>query len=166
MPFGRGRRYGGSWNRLTDMLLGGWTLDGFIRTQTGRPFNVTTGSDRANVGRTYQRPDVLRNPNNGPKTPDQWFDTAAFALPPPFTYGNAGAFIVEGDGRFYTDVSLGKRFPIREGHHLELRGEFYNLPNLVKLGGPGTNFSSSSSFGTVTTATDARQIQIALRYAF
>lgn len=166
MPFGKGRRYGGSWNRMTDMLLGGWTLDGFIRTQTGRPFNVTTGSDRANVGRTYQRPDVLRNPNNGPKTPDQWFDTAAFALPPPFTYGSAGAFIVEGDGRFYTDVSLGKRFPIREGHHVELRGEFYNLPNLVKLGGPGTNFSSSSSFGTVTTATDARQIQIGLRYAF
>jgi hypothetical protein len=166
LPFGRGRRFGGGWNRATELLLGGWTLDGFIRAQTGRAFNVTTGSDRANVGRTYQRPDVLRDPNNGPKTPDRWFDTTAFVLPAPFTYGNAGAFIVEGDGRFYTDVSLGKRFALFEGHHLEFRGEFYNLPNIVKLGNPGTNFSSSSSFGTVTTATDARQVQLALRYSF
>src|SRR5207249_9959769 len=73
LPFGRSRRFGGSWNRGTDLLLGGWTLDGFVRAQTGRPYNVVFGSDRANVGRTYQRPDALRNPNNGPKTPEQWF---------------------------------------------------------------------------------------------
>jgi outer membrane receptor protein involved in Fe transport len=166
LPFGRGRKFGSNWNRATDLLVGGWTLDGFVRAQTGRPFNVVTGQDRANVGRTYQRPDVLRNPNNGPKTPDEWFDTGAFVLPAPFNYGNAGAFIVDGEGRLYTDISIGKRFYVRETHYLELRGEFYNLPNVVKMGAPGTNFSSSSSFGTVTSATDARQIQLALRYSF
>jgi hypothetical protein len=165
VPFGRGRQFGGRWNRATDLLLGGWTLDGFLRAQTGRPWNVVTGSDRANVGRTYQRPDLLRNPNNGPKTPDRWFDTTAFALPPPFTYGNAGAFLVDGEGRLYVDVAVGKRFYLREGHYLEFRGEFYNMPNVVKMGGPVVNFASAA-FGTVTTATDARQIQLALRYSF
>ena len=136
-----------------------------MRAQTGRPYNVLSGLDRANVGRTYQRPDALRNPNNGPKTPDRWFDTTSFALPAPFTYGNSGAFTVEGDGRLYVDISLGKRFAIRENRYFELRGEFYNIPNAVKLQDPGVNFSSSS-FGSVTTATDARQIQLALRFAF
>jgi hypothetical protein len=166
LPFGRGRQFGGDWGRAMDLVLGGWTLDGFIRAQTARPYNVVTGSDRANVGRTYQRPDVLRNPNDGPKTPDRWFDTTAFVLPAAFTYGNAGAFLVDGDGRLYTDIALGKRIYLKEGHYFELRGEFYNLPNVVKLGDPAVNFSASGSFGTVTSATDARQIQLALRYTF
>src|SRR5439155_26948298 len=66
LPFGRGRRFGGGWSRPADVLLGGWTVDGFMRAQTGRPYNVLSGLDVANVGRTYQRPDALRNPNNGP----------------------------------------------------------------------------------------------------
>jgi hypothetical protein len=166
LPFGRGRQFGASWNRATNLLLGGWTLDGLIRAQTGRPYNVVTGRDHANVGRTYQRPDVLRNPNDGPKTPDRWFDTTAFVLPAPFSYGNAGAFLVDGDGRLYTDISIGKRFYVTEGHYFELRGEFYNLPNVVKLGDPATNFSASGSFGSITSASDARQVQLALRYTF
>jgi hypothetical protein len=63
------------------------------------------------------------------------------------------------------DVAVGKRFYLREGHYLEFRGEFYNMPNVVKMGGPVVNFASAA-FGTVTTATDARQIQLALRYSF
>jgi hypothetical protein len=165
LPFGRGRQLGGDWNRAVDAILGGWSVDGFIRAQTGRPLNVTLGQDRANVGRTYQRPDVSRNPNNGPRTPDEWFDTGAFSLPAPFTFGNAGAFIVEGDGRHNYDISVAKKFYPRENHWIELRGEFFNLSNTVKMGDPNTNFSSTA-FGRVTSATDARQIQLALRYQF
>lgn len=167
LPFGKGRSFGSNWNRATDIFLGGWTLDGFWRAQTGRPYNVTLGRDNANVGRTYQRPDVLRNPDNGPKTPDRWFDTTAFVAPAPFRYGNSGAFTVEGDGRFYFDLSLGKRFHLSEDakRFLELRGEFYNMSNSVRLGDPNTNFASSA-FGAVTSATDARQIQFGLRFTF
>ncbi|MBM3727870.1 MAG: TonB-dependent receptor [Acidobacteria bacterium] len=166
LPFGRGKQFGGSWNKVTDILIGGWTLDGFVRAQTGRPYNVVSGTDRANVGRTYQRPDVARNPNNGPKTPDRWFDTTAFNLPAPFTYGTAGAFIVEGDGRFTFDVALGKRFKFDEKRFVELRGEFYNLPNTVRFGDPNVNLSAGQAFGTINGATEARQIQMALRFTF
>lgn len=165
LPFGRNRQFGANWGKAADLVLGGWTLDGFVRTQTGRPYNVTLGRDNANVGRTYQRPDVSRDPNNGPKTPAQWFDKSVFTAPAPFTYGSAGAFLVEGDGRLYVDISLGKRFFVTEKHYFELRGEFYNMPNTVRLGDPNTNFSSSA-FGAVTSATDARQIQFGLRYSF
>ena len=165
LPFGRGRRFGGGVNRATDFILGGWAIDGFIRAQTGRPYNVTLGQDRANVGRTYQRPDVSRNPNKGPRTPDEWFDTKAFSLPAPFTFGTAGAFLVEGDGRHNYDISVSKKFYPRENQWFELRGEFFNMTNTVKMGDPNTNFSSTA-FGRVTSATDARQIQLALRYQF
>lgn len=166
LPFGKGMRYGNSMNAVGNFLLGGWVLDGFVRAQTGRPFNVTSGSDRANVGRTYQRPDVNGDPNNGPKTPDEWFRKSAFSLPAAFTYGNAGAFIVEGDGIFQVDTSLGKKFRMAERHTVEFRGEFFNMFNTTRLGGPNTTLSSSS-FGMITGTNQInRQIQLALRYSF
>ena len=41
-------------------LLGGWQVSGVATFQSGTPLNVTIQGDRANVGRTPQRPDVLR----------------------------------------------------------------------------------------------------------
>ncbi len=167
LPFGKGRHWGSGWNKATSSVLGNWTLDGFVRAQTGRPYNVLSGRDVANVGRTYQRPDVTGDPNNGPKTPDAWFSTGVFKFPQAYTYGNAGAFLVEGDGRHEWDISLGKRFPIwRESHIVEFRAEFYNLFNTSKMGDPNTTLTSAS-FGQVTAAGQPnRQIQFALRYTF
>jgi len=108
---------------------------------------------------------VLFNPNNGPKTPDQWFSTSAYALPAIYTYGNSGRNTIEAMGRYNWDVAFQKTFRVREGHSLEFRSEFYNIPNSVSMNQPNTSFSSSA-FGQVTSATSARQIQFALRYAF
>lgn len=166
LPFGKGRQFANGMHPVANAVLGGWVIDGFVRAQTGRPFNVTSGQDRANVGRTYQRPDVSGNPNNGPKTPDEWFTKSVFSLPAPFTYGNAGAFIVEGDGIFSVDTSIAKQFRFVERHQVELRGEFFNMFNTTRLGGPNTNLASSA-FGQITGSNQInRQIQLALRYSF
>jgi len=78
LPFGRGRMFGGGWNRFTDAILGGWAIEGIVQLQSGTPSNLRTGQDRANVGRTNERPDVLRNPNLDPgeRTVDRWFEQA------------------------------------------------------------------------------------------
>ena len=167
LPFGKGRSYGGNWNAVTNAFLGGWSVDGFVRAQTGQPFNVTLGGlDRANVGRTYQRPDLNGNPNNGPKTVEQWFSTSMFTLPAVGTYGTAGAYVVDGDGRHSYDISLGKRFFVREHHTIEFRSEFFNAFNTPKFANPNNN-QQSSAFGQVTgVAQAARQIQMVLRYSF
>jgi hypothetical protein len=167
LPLGRNKKFGGGWNRATDLLLGGWSVEGITRVQTGAPVNVLTGQDRANVGRTYQRPDVLHNPNiGGNRNVDlPWFDIAAFQLPPIYTYGNAGAFIVDADGRRLFDVAAQKDFRIREGHVLQFRTEMFNMPNHVNFQRP-QNSLASTAFGKVTSAFDARQIQFGLRYAF
>src|SRR5262249_5200177 len=111
--------------------------------------------------------DAVGNPNNGgARTPDQWFNTNMFAMPALYTYGSSGAFTVEGDSRFTFDFSAGKRlYPHGDRHWIEFRGEFYNATNTVRLGDPTMTFTSSS-FGKITTAVPARQVQLALRYSF
>lgn len=167
LPFGQGRRFGRQWNGVVQAVLGGWSVEGITRIQTGSPVNVTVGSDRANVGASVQRPDVLRDPNTGgTRSVDQhWFDTGAFQLPAVFTFGNAGANILLSDGRNSWDLAFQKNWGIREGHDLQFRTEFFNLPNHVNFGNPNTNLSSTA-FGTVNSATTSRQIQFALRYGF
>ena len=165
LPLGRGRQVGGDMPRALDLVIGGWSLEGIARFQTGGPVNVTIGQDRANIGSSTQRPDVLRNPNNGPRTPEQWFDTSAFQMPAIYTFGNAGAFLVDSDGRHNFDVSVAKSFKTFEKHALSLRGEFFNLTNSVSMNDP-TGSLTSATFGRVSGATAARQIQLGLRYSF
>jgi hypothetical protein len=138
--------------------------------QSGTYSNVRTGVDRANVGATNERPNVLRNPNlpTSERTVDRWFDTSAFVLPQLYTFGNAGAYLVEDDGRRIFDVSIAKRFRFAERHSVELRGEFFNFPNLVNFTAPGSGgyILNNPTYGVITGTTAARQIQFALRYAF
>jgi hypothetical protein len=170
LPFGKGRAIGSGWNAATNAVLGGWSLEGITTIQSGAPINVNLGFDNANVdGRTIQRPDVLRDPNNGPKTPEKWFDTSAFVQPRPFTFGNAGAFIVADDGRHNWDVAIQKVFAFSETQSLQVRAEAFNLGNHVSMipaNASGMVVFSSSTFGQVTAATPARQIQFGLRYRF
>jgi len=37
VPFGKGRHWGSSWNRLVDGIFGGWQLTGVYVIQSGRP---------------------------------------------------------------------------------------------------------------------------------
>src|SRR5687767_9190646 len=62
-------------------VLGNWRLNTIISAQSGAPFTVNLGVDQANVGAgPAQRPDQLRDADlgGGQRTPDRWFDTAAF----------------------------------------------------------------------------------------
>ena len=151
---------------ILNSVFGGWSAEGITRASTGAPLNPRISQDRANVGRTYQRPNATGiSPDNGPNTIYQWFNTAAFALPANFTYGTSGPFVITAPGRYNWDVSLQKDFRIHEGQMLQFRSEFYNLPNSVSLGNPNTTFDGNS-FGRITSATAARQIQFALRFKF
>ena len=49
---------------LTKATLGGWRLNAIFTAQSGAPFTVNLGVDRANIGAApAQRPDQLRDPN-------------------------------------------------------------------------------------------------------
>jgi Carboxypeptidase regulatory-like domain len=166
MPFGKGRKWGSNWGTATDLLLGGWALEGITRLESGPPLLISTGVDRANTGRSTQRPDLVGDPNDGPKTPDEWFNTKAFALPALYTFGTAGPYITNADGIIGVDVAVDKKFRIREGHNLEFRTEFFNVSNTVNFGDP-TVAMNNANFGKITSQrTPPRQIQFGLRYRF
>jgi hypothetical protein len=167
LPFGKGRAFGAGWNGITEAVLGGWALEGIIQLQSGVASNLRTGIDRANVGKTAERPNLLRNPNlpKEQRTVDRWFDTSAAVMPDFFTWGNAGAFVLEDDGRAVWDISIAKRFRLAERHSLEFRTEMFNFPNHPDFGSPGTTLNTAA-YGVISGATAARQIQFALRYMF
>lgn len=167
IPFGRGRTFGGSWNPFVDALFGGWALEGIVQIQSGTASNLRTGVDRANVGKTAERPDVLRDPNLGgdQRTVDRWFDTSAVVLPQVFTFGNAGAYTIKDDGRRIWDLSIAKRFRIIEAHTLEFRAEFFNFPNTPSFNSANVT-RTNAAFGVVSSTAPQRQIQFALRYMF
>lgn len=166
LPFGRGRQFGGGMSKLADALVGGWSLEGIARLESGPPFMVFTSEDISNTGRKTQRVNVNSNPNNGPKTPDQWFNTSAFVRPAIYNFGNASPYITNSDGIVGMDISLQKAFAITERHRLEMRGEFFNFPNTTSFGDPVGNINDGN-FGRITSQrVSSRQIQMSLRYRF
>jgi hypothetical protein len=112
---------------------------------------------------------LICNPNNGPKTPAQWFNAGCFAPPAPLTYGNAGRDIVIGPGLDNFDATLQNAFPIRENIRLQFRldiFDFFNHPNLNPPIGAGRLYSTATTFGSITSATDPREMQFSLRLEF
>ena len=154
-----------------------WQVGGIWTLQTGAPFTVNLSTDNANNGEPLsapsQRPNLICNPNSGPKTTAEWFNTSCFtATPvtlPAFTYGNAGRDIVIGPGLDDFDASIQKAFPVRENMGLQFRldvFDFFNHPNLNAPVGAGRMYSTSSSFGSITSAQDPREMQFSLRLVF
>jgi hypothetical protein len=154
--------------------FGGWQIGGIWTLQSGSPFTVNLSTDTANNGEltggnASQRPNLVCNPNSGPKTTAEWFNTACFTMPAAFNYGNAGRDIVTGPGLDDFDFTLQKQFVIRENMNLQFRWDvfdFLNHPNFNPPVGAGRTFSAAASFGSITSAQDPREMQFSLRLAF
>ncbi|MBM3767674.1 MAG: carboxypeptidase regulatory-like domain-containing protein [Acidobacteria bacterium] len=166
LPFGKGRTFGGNMSRIADAFVGGWSLEGITRLESGPPFMVFTSEDIANTGRKTQRLNLVGNPNNGPKTPDQWFNTSAFVRPPQFQFGNANPYITNADGIISLDFALQKSYRITEKQALEFRGEFFNFPNTVSFADPQGNINAGDYGRIASQRVSSRQIQFSLRYRF
>jgi len=152
-----------SWARA---LLGQWQAGGNFTAQSGAPFTVNIASDQANVGAgPAQRPNVTANPNNGPRNPQEWFNTSVFSLPALFTFGNAPRNAVIGPGLQEFDVSLQKDIWITEAAKLQFRAEGYNLFNHANFNIPNRT-AFTANFGTISSAQDSRQLQLALKLVF
>ncbi|HEX5082241.1 MAG TPA: TonB-dependent receptor [Blastocatellia bacterium] len=161
LPLGRGIS---GWKQKA---LTGWQTSGIISWYTGAPFTVNLGVDRANVGAgPAQRPNVLRNPNlSGGRSPELWFDTAAFILPAAFTFGNAGRNIVYAPGYSDVDFSLQKETGLTERARLKFRVEAFNLFNHPNFDAPNRT-AFTPNFGRIFSADAPRQLQFCLKIEF
>ena len=151
-------------------MLRNWQTTGIVTIQDGTPENpFYFGLDLANSG-TLNRPNIVPGQSislpRDKRTPEHWFNTAAFSQPAPFTFGNAGRDIIPGPGNIVFDLALSRRFQPREGHAIEFRGEFFNAFNHPNFGIPGDNPDFGPFFGRILTTGQPRRIQLALRYDF
>jgi hypothetical protein len=165
LPFGRGRRFltGGG---ARDILLGGWDMASIFSRQSGRPITVNIAGDPLNTGQGNARANYLGAPKSVPNpTLNQWFNTAAFAAPAPYTPGNLGYGTFLGPGTFNWDFSVYKTFSITERHRIQFRTEFFNFPNHPNLGNPGLTVGTAT-FGKITSASDPRVLQFGMKYQF
>ncbi|HYP52451.1 MAG TPA: TonB-dependent receptor [Pyrinomonadaceae bacterium] len=172
LPFGRNRALLSDSGWLTS-LASGWQTFGILTLQTGRPFTVAliqefdnSGTGRSTLGfGANDRPNLVGDPNSGPRTPERWFNTAAFQFPAPGTFGNAGRNIVNGPGYENFNASLVKNTYFGERLNLQLRAEFFNLFNHPNFNLPD-NFLGSPTFGQITSARDPRHIQFGAKLLF
>ena len=161
LPSGKGR------------LRGGWRTTGIWTFQTGEPFtvNLLADMDNSNTGISTlgfganDRPNLVGNASLANPGPDGWFNTAAFALPPFGTFGNAGRNIVTGPGLQTVNVALLKDTTLSEGKTLQFRAEVFNSLNHPDFNLPDS-FFGSPTFGIVQSAGEPRRIQFGVKLLF
>lgn len=177
LPFGRGRHFDIT-NRAANAIFGGWQLGGILTFQSGFPFSAYCGPGNIQNGAGgWCAPDAIagQKGNEGPKTVEQYFNTGAYvdrlgqnpAAITDFRFGTAGRNVLVGPGIVSLDASINKTFRWHEGRQqIDLRGEFFNLPNHAVFNQPGSTLRTAT-YGVITgTRIDSRQIQVALRYSF
>jgi len=166
LPFGRGRRFGDSWSRPVDFLLGGWQLNGVVQRQSGPPlafgdvWTLFTG-DPDNVKLSKDQ-----------RNPDRWFNVdagfnknSAQALASNLRVSALRFSGIRGDGQSRWDFSLIKSFVIHEDVRMQYRAECINAFNHPNLFAPNTT-PTSSAFGTITGQDVPRLWQMSLTLKF
>jgi hypothetical protein len=149
-----------------------WHLSTIYQVQSGMPFTISVFGDTANSGTVLGENPVRANVTGQPvfgagtRTADEWFNPAAFATPPAFTYGNAGRNSVYGPPLQTMDFALARTFRFTERTNFQFRAEAFNALNKVNLGTPN-RFVNTPQFGTITMAmTPGREIQLSGRISF
>lgn len=169
--------------RLSGQLLGGWEVSGILNVNSGLPFTVLGNhtlegdpmasgyyGDGSGYGRISSiRPMQVGNPNNGPKTWENWFNKSAFSVAT--TTGvipNERRGAVNGPGMWRYDMSLMKNFRMYRALKGQFRLATFNLFNHDNPSSIGTSYSTSSTstYGKVTGTRDGRTVQLAFKMTF
>ena len=164
LPFGPGKHFGGSEHGVGGQFIGGWEFSGITTFEDGAPITIRTDDDPANTGGEYEYPNLVGNPRvvPGGRNILEWFNTAAFADPTCYCYGNAGRGLVRQAGINNWDLSLMKNTQIHERLRLQFRAEFFNAFNHVQLSAPDIDLQDSA-FGAISSDRGPRIIQLAMK---
>jgi hypothetical protein len=155
-------------------------LSWIATARSGRPVNVTVSRPATDAPSGYnlsQRPDIVPGVSlvpPGGRTVSQWINPAAFRLPVPGTWGNAGRNVARGPGLVEIDAGISKRFTISERTAIQFRGEVFNVFNRSQLGNPSGDIAVPTQFGVIQSIVNTtpigtgtpRQFQFMLRLSF
>jgi hypothetical protein len=174
--------------KWTGKVLGGWEISGVNQFQTGTPCGIGSNNDFAGVGEygsfgcgnegqfwnMAYRPQISGQFSNSTASPTTYFTTTNYVGSPIFTQPASGTFNLQSGVRnsIYQpgfqdwNLSVFKKFNIKESMHVEFRAEAFDVNNHPNWSTPGLN-PTATNFGKVTSKTNlARNLQLSLRFAF
>ena len=188
LPFGRGQRWGAGSSSAADAVVGGWTLTGVFRWNSGRahdaPFEASRWATNWNAPSNATRiRDPRVDPSKSGTSPNFWNDRV-FAYQS-FRDAFAGEVgdrnVFRRQGFVTVNFGLYKSFvmPYAEDHKMTFRWEVYNATNTQRLGDTAVTRTEwgtsedpqigqpSATFGNITNIQGTpRVMQFGLRYDF
>jgi hypothetical protein len=157
-------------------VFGNWKFNGILSLTSGTPYTVydstpvsLQGSHPEITGFPSSRPDLIADPNQGPRTVEEWVSRSAFRRLDPISeagqFGNAGRNIGRGPGFGNLDLSLIKDIALAESTRLQIRAEAFNITNHPNFTVP-VNDLASPQFGRILLAGPSRLIQFGAKLVF
>jgi hypothetical protein len=173
LPFAKNRK-----DDLVKKLVSGWTLNGILRYESGRPLTTVMTNDMAGLlFNPAKRPNrvagtaaLTTQGDSGSFDPnrDVYLNKAAWTDPGPLTFGNAPPRDphVRGFPNMVEDVSIFKVTQFGEHLRWRLEAQGGNVTNRVVFCDPNTNWSAGS-FGQVSLqCNQPRSIQLGTKIEF
>jgi hypothetical protein len=165
LPYGRGRHFGTSINKPLDAVLGGWQVSGITTFKKGFPLSIGAANDNSySFGGGGQRPNIVGDPHISNPTINEWFNTAAFAQPSAFTWGDGprSESNLRAPGINNWDMSIQKYWRKQERLSVQLGFEMFNAFNHVDFYAPGEDLGLSN-FGIISATMQPRTAQARLK---
>jgi len=199
LPFGRGKAVGGHASRALDYLIGGYSINGTLSVESGLPYTPGYQSCSADQDIGICRPSTNGTDYHlGAGKFDPQTGTVPYFTPSPYvlggscgagctnplsfgpyvrpafgTFGSISRDSLYGPGLVNTDLSIAKKFAIRESVSLAFRAEAFNLFNKVNLGQPNSCVDcQGQGAGLITSTigsqdgTSMRRLQFSVRAEF
>lgn len=180
LPLGRGQTLLKDASAGMTKIVGGWAISGIALYQGGFPTTAVMSADINGDG-IADRPDFVapiqyntrnpdcyvidsRNPACGAST-SSFIDLAAGST----RFGSAGRNIISGPGLVNWDAGLAKntRFGAENRFNVQFRWEVFNVFNRANFNQPNRTVNVvSPRFGTITSASRAREMQFGLKLEF
>lgn len=190
LPFGSGKRFFDS-HGFANAVLGGWSLNGIFRWQSGEPVSivsargtlnrrgrsgVNTVSPALSVSELQSQTGLFFDPTTGQPllfnpalieavraNPNS---NAFLTNPISGTLGSLQLTPVSGPSRLDFDMSLIKRTYLGENTNIEFRAEAFNVLNHTNFDIGQSQSINSANFGRITSTFDPRILQFALKLNF
>jgi hypothetical protein len=181
LPFGRGKALAGNAGRVTNAILGGWSVSAVLNYFSGLPLGFLGSAplsgqgwngavNRANVAPGELKADFDKSRFNFANTrapENTYVNKSLFSDPAPLTLGTGAPRYtqVRDFGTINEDFGLQKNTRISEKVRFQLRAEFLNVFNRHQFGGINTTVTNPA-FGQVTNVFNNRQVQVGARLDF
>lgn len=190
LPFGKGKRFGGSMPGVLNTLLAGWQLSGTAVLRDGQnetplwrmsDIHGIANTTSATAPQVNYRPNCASDPNfsHDQQTVGAWYNVSAFSLPTtPGVFGDCERGVIHGPGTRVLHGGLYKTLRAGERVSIRLGAQATNILNHTNYGNLSANalridntsargrITGSYTSGAVGDAAGPRVIRLDLRLEF